>query len=83
MTACRSCGAPILWAVTTGGKPIPLDAEPDAGGNVLMTGARVGTARGFAPEVRVEAGPPLFPDDSPRFMPHHATCPQADRWRKP
>ncbi len=25
---CRSCGAPIFWAITPSGKRIPLDAEP-------------------------------------------------------
>jgi len=24
---CRSCGAPIIWAITLSGKRIPLDAE--------------------------------------------------------
>lgn len=26
---CRSCGAPIVWGVTSNGKRIPLDAEPE------------------------------------------------------
>lgn len=28
MSACRSCRAEIVWAVTNAGKRIPLDAEP-------------------------------------------------------
>ncbi len=28
MNACRTCGAPIIWARTAKNKAIPLDAEP-------------------------------------------------------
>ena len=35
--ACRSCGASIVWAVTGAArKPIPLDAEPVADGNIEL-----------------------------------------------
>jgi len=27
MSTCRSCGCPIIWAVTPNGKKIPLDAR--------------------------------------------------------
>jgi len=28
VSECRSCGASIIWAITSNGKRIPLDAEP-------------------------------------------------------
>lgn len=35
---CRSCRKPIAWTVTTSGKPMPVDYEPDPErGNVLLT----------------------------------------------
>lgn len=85
MSKCRSCGAPIRWAITTGGASMPLDLEPNPDGNVVMTGrssrSRMGT---LSPEVEVIAGAPLpgLEDSRERFMPHHATCPDADEWRR-
>lgn len=38
----RSCGAPILWARTPVGRPIPLDPEPAVDGNVFREGESVG-----------------------------------------
>lgn len=29
MSACKSCGAPIVWAVTLTGKRMPLDEKPE------------------------------------------------------
>jgi hypothetical protein len=40
---CRSCRAPILWATTDAGKPMPVNPKPAENGNVLL---------------RIEAGPP-------------------------
>lgn len=36
MSRCRSCGAEILWAVTTSGKRMPVDATPEPYGNVQL-----------------------------------------------
>lgn len=35
-STCRSCGAPVIWAVTASGKRMPVDAEPVEGGNVRL-----------------------------------------------
>lgn len=85
MSACRSCGAAILWCrtVATESKPsksIPIDAlevdgEPrsyGAAGNMMLTGERdIITG---APMVAVVNGGPL--------LSHFATCPQAKNWRR-
>lgn len=75
MSACRSCGAPMRWARTSNGKAMPLDAEPDDTGNVVIIDGHAEThiSAGRAEEVR---------PGMPRYMPHHATCPQADDWRR-
>jgi hypothetical protein len=33
---CRSCGAPIQWAMTEKGKRMPVDLKPDERGNILL-----------------------------------------------
>lgn len=35
---CRSCGAAIIWCVTTTGKRIPIDEAPFPGGNMILDG---------------------------------------------
>jgi len=70
MNTCRSCGASIRWARTTNDRPIPLDAEPDPAGNVLLLG-ETAHVLGKGATVPLElAGD----DDGTRWMPHHATC---------
>lgn len=72
---CRSCAAPVIWAVTTRGKAMPVDAVTDADGNLVL-------------EARVD-GPPLARvlPVAKRFgrrdlrMSHFVACPQADQWR--
>lgn len=34
---CRSCGAPVLWAVTNKGETMPVNATPDYRGNVILS----------------------------------------------
>jgi hypothetical protein len=38
VSACRSCGKPILWARTTARKNMPLDRDPVEDGNVEIVG---------------------------------------------
>lgn len=74
VTACRSCDAPVIWATTTKGKAMLVDAEPSDDGNVelaLRDGRAVAT---------VLTGPSLL--EGPLRTSHFATCPQADQWRQ-
>lgn len=79
MSRCRSCDAQILWATTAAGKAIPLDAEPAELGNVKIYGreANLSAVTLAGNELRTAR------EDGVRlFMPHHATCPQGQSWRK-
>lgn len=80
MNTCGSCGAQIIWAVTTNGKRMPLDTEPVEGGNVVLHPPRV-AGQPFTATVM-----PRHPDDPPpvfpRYTSHFQTCPHADAHRR-
>lgn len=68
---CRGCGAPVLWGVTGANeKPIPLDPEPRADGNLVVE-ARMVVAYSQLLHVGV-----------PRYVTHFATCAKAAEFRK-
>lgn len=77
---CRSCKAPVIWARTTQGRNMPVDAEPSPTGNlVLSPGSGSGA---LSPRVYM-----LGPGDQPaeglqRYTSHFATCKYADQHRK-
>jgi len=77
MNRCKSCSAPIIWAITKTGNRMPVDARPHPNGNVQLT--QEGSATPWATVHK--QGPGLF-DEWVGHMPHHATCPDADKWRK-
>lgn len=82
---CSKCSAPILWVATKNAKMQPLDAEPNPDGNIRLTGDYRQTDRGVLPESAVitkAEEPVLFGDEVVRYMPHHATCPFAEEFRK-
>lgn len=66
---CRSCDAPIKWVRTRAGKDMPVDATPTK----LMVSVRVPVALGTLQETF---------EVRDCYMPHFATCPDAERWRK-
>jgi hypothetical protein len=73
VNVCRTCGAPIIWAVTQNGRRMPLDADPVASprGWFTIEGA---TASGDDLAVAVPS--------RPIFVSHFATCPQAAEHRR-
>lgn len=89
MTAtCDACQAPLVWAKTTKGRNMPLDARRNErtgqlvaaefeNGNVADTGQVAHGHRGqLVPVVAVvEPGPR-------RWRSHFASCPHAERYRK-
>lgn len=81
---CSKCHAPILWALTVNDKPQPLDAEPNDAGNLRLLDEFIATDRGVVQRVVVvKPGTMEFGDSGARYMPHHATCPHADQFRRP
>lgn len=68
---CRSCGASIVFASTTGGKVGPF--QPDQRGEWAIAGG-IATHAGGQLELLATAV-------APRYTSHFATCPQADQWR--
>ncbi len=89
MSVCRSCRAPIVWAETTQGRRIPLDAEdmggwkaptPAPDGNVMATGSRLDPKFGSVMIVQI-LGPGQAPAGETLYRSHFATCPQADAHR--
>jgi hypothetical protein len=62
---CKTCGAPIFWAVTRAGRPIPIDKEPVGDGNLEIIDAEA-----------IYIGFRL--SDGPRWVSHLATCKQVD-----
>jgi hypothetical protein len=79
---CRACKAPIIWARSEHGRPMPLDLEPDPAGNIATT--PLGTGGLLA--VVVPAGVLERLDDEHRAQmrkSHFATCPWAGDFRRP
>lgn len=76
-STCRSCKAPIVWAVTEKtGKAIPVDAEATPDGNIVLT---AGAGSPVAHVLTADDGPV---DPEARFRSHFATCPNASTHRK-
>jgi len=85
MSACRSCGAPVLWALNGATKRgEPLDAEPRDDGNIEIVahteidGRRVPVAHHLTKDERDQHS--LIARH--RYVSHFATCPNANDWRK-
>lgn len=77
--SCASCFAPIIWATTTNGANIPVDAEPvdvnGGHGSVLLYPRPAGVLA----EVVVDKAR-LF-GKRWVYRPHMETCPFAERYR--
>lgn len=68
---CGQCHGPILWAITTNGKSVPLDRKPNLAGNVAVWVDENEIPNAF-----------VITDDRPAksheriHMVHFATCPK-------
>lgn len=69
MSGCRQCGLDVLWALTKTGAKMPVDPEPNEGGNVAVYRDHLGQLRARV----VMVGAPIE-DYERRAMPHIATC---------
>lgn len=72
---CKSCSAPIVWAITTAGNRAPFVV--DAKGHWVMEN---GNAIQVGPKpAQLQLGEK--PDDRQRYTSHFADCPNAGEWR--
>lgn len=71
MAKCRTCEAPVEWALMESGKMMPLDAVPSKDGRFVFIG---GKARLETLEDRALA--------RPVYTSHFVTCPDRDLHRK-
>lgn len=84
LSRCSACPASIVWATNDKTlRTMPVDAEPTADGNVILTD----NAHGGPPSAHVltkaeTSDPGLFPPDGPRHTSHFATCPNAADFRR-
>lgn len=69
---CSYCRKPILWTVTTAGRPLAVNPDPDPTGNqaVYRDGAGTLKSRGLS------ADRPGLDHLEWRAVPHIATCPR-------
>jgi hypothetical protein len=80
-STCSSCGAPIVWAETEAGRPIPLDRAPRTAGNIVQTDLDL--FHDPTGPIRVRYLRRDEPHDGPRYVSHFATCPDAAFHRRP
>ena len=71
MSTCRSCRASIRWVTTANDRLMPLDAEPNPDGNVEIHDGHAVVLEQLT----------IF-NTGERWMPHFATCPDAEQWRR-
>lgn len=78
---CRTCKAPVFFAKNEKtGRNMILDEQPTREGNVIVvqgSHSEGDTARVYG---NAAAAAIAYPD-APRFIDHHATCPDAEEWR--
>jgi hypothetical protein len=74
--ACRSCGKPIIWAVTVRGNDMPVNVDPQPDGNIQLV-----ERDGMAPLAKVLKVADRFGKTNLRTS-HFVDCPQARKWRK-
>lgn len=71
IVACRSCGKPVMWLKhEVSGANAPIDAKPHERGSCVVD-LKTGTYRVVKSPYEGEA-----------YIPHFATCPDANVWRK-
>ena len=75
---CHSCGAPILWAYTRTGKPIPINPEPSEHGNISVY-ELAGILR--ATVVKPAIAQAMRDDGRTLYLTHFVDCTDAKNWR--
>lgn len=80
MSECKSCDAPIVWAVhATTGSFAPIDKEPTEGGNVALKTDEMGVTRY---RVLTKPAEETFTEVETFHTSHFATCPDSAAHRR-
>lgn len=79
-TACRSCGAPIVWIRTPAGKSMPCDAQPKSYKYKPESNTKLVTPEGVVVSCEIVANP----EDAHGYgyTPHWSSCNAPDKFRK-
>lgn len=72
---CLTCGADIFWAVSTKNRAMPINAQPTADGDLILTRRLDGVLVAIA----LKDGDP---STDPRFVSHLIMCPDAGTFRR-
>lgn len=70
---CRSCQADIIWIRSSNNNLMPLDAQPNPEGNIVIKDGVAHVMKGDLFEEMLEGE---------RYMTHFATCPNSAKHRK-
>lgn len=83
MSACRSCSAPIEWALTEAGRRMPLDPGLHADGAVVVVGHVPNDGTPLVVTLGVDTRDRLRGVGELELRrSHFQTCPNADDWRR-
>lgn len=77
---CKSCGAPIMWAHLPSGKIMPVNIEPTTYWERKGAKGKIVTSYGKVVSCDFEGDPNTATGFG--YIPHWATCPNADQHRK-
>ena len=76
---CRACGAPILWIKTRAGKSMPCDAKPQSYVESPGGPQKIVTTAGDVISCNLVE---VHQSNKRGYVPHWATCPNADSFRR-
>lgn len=80
MAKCKGCGAEIVFLGSQNGKPIPCNAEPTLYWQRKGAKGKVVTPNGEVISCVFDG--PMDKATGVGYIPHWATCPAADQFRK-
>jgi hypothetical protein len=81
-SGCRSCGARIVWAITSSGKRMPVDAASSPIGNIMLVSPDGSIEEPpSALVLHTEADMAGVPPEQ-LHLSHFVTCPKAANWRR-